>query len=280
MKYSRISIGGISMFYRECGSSEKPVMLLLHGFPSASHQFRNLMPRLEANFHCIAPDYPGFGQSDAPGRESFTYSFDSLSLYVEKLIDALGIGKFYMYVLDYGAPVGFRIALRRPQSILGIVSQNGNVYEEGLGKKWEKRREYWEHPDEEMRKFFESAFAPETIIGQYTAGEKEGSIAPDGYSLDIYYSKSDGYAERQNDLILDYRSNVALYPEFQKYLREWKPRLLACWGRNDPSFIWAGAEAFLRDDPNARAVPLDGGHFVLESHDREIADLIRGFFAE
>ena len=265
MKYSRISIGGISMFYRECGSSEKPVMLLLHGFPSASHQFRSLI---------------GFGQSDAPGRESFTYSFDSLSLYVEKLIDALGIGKFYMYVLDYGAPVGFRIALRRPQSILGIVSQNGNVYEEGLGKKWEKRREYWEHPDEEMRKFFESAFAPETIIGQYTAGEKEGSIAPDGYSLDIYYSKSDGYAERQNDLILDYRSNVALYPEFQKYLREWKPRLLACWGRNDPSFIWAGAEAFLRDDPNARAVPLDGGHFVLESHDREIADLIRGFFAE
>ena len=133
MKYSRIYLGGISMFYRECGSSGKPVMLLLHGFPSASHQFRNLMPRLEANFHCIAPDYPGFGQSDAPGRESFTYSFDSLSLYVEKLIDALGIGKFYMYVLDYGAPVGFRIALRRPQSILGIVSQNGNVYEEGLG---------------------------------------------------------------------------------------------------------------------------------------------------
>ena len=144
----------------------------------------------------------------------------------------------------------------------------------------EQRLSMQDIPYRDFQRKLIPGIAPETIIGQYTAGEKEGSIAPDGYSLDIYYSKSDGYAERQNDLILDYRSNVALYPEFQKYLREWKPRLLACWGRNDPSFIWAGAEAFLRDDPNARAVPLDGGHFVLESHDREIADLIRGFFAE
>ena len=235
------------------------------------------MPLLEESYHCVAPDFIGFGQSDAPDNASFEYSFDHLTEYVDGLLDELKIDKFYMYVFDYGAPIGFRLAIKYPGRILGIVSQNGNIYEEGLGTKWEARKTYWKNPTPELRKSFESAFAPETII-EYAGGEKGGIISPDGYSLDIFYSTSEGYAERQDDLILDYRSNVLLYPVFQKYLREYQPKLLAAWGKNDPSFIWSGAEAFLRDDKNAKAVPLGGGHFVLESHYKEMAKLILEYF--
>ena len=280
MEYGFCRVNGLQVFYRECGCTDKPVFLLLHGFPSASHQFRNLMPLLETRFHLIAPDMIGFGQSAAPDRRHFHYTFENLTEVMERFLDAMSIKKFYLYVFDYGAPVGFRLALRQPDRILGIVSQNGNVYEEGLGKKWEARKAYWKNPTPGLREKFASAFAPATIIGQYTGGEAVGSIAPDGYSLDIFYSQRAGYAERQNDLIFDYGSNVAMYPEFQNYLRQYQPKLLAVWGKNDPSFLWAGAEAFLRDDRNAKAVPLDGGHFVLESHYKEIAAWIQKFFQE
>ena len=277
MKYKTIVIRGLKIFYREAASVDKPTFLLLHGFPSASHMFRELMPKLEDNFHLIAPDYPGFGQSDMPPRGEFEYTFDNIAEVIDDFHQAIGIEKFFMYVFDYGAPIGFRLALKHPESILGIVSQNGNVYREGLGKKWEARAAYWQHPTKELREQYKSAFAPETIIGQYTFGTPDGSVSPDGYSLDIFYTRRDGYDEIQSDLIFDYQSNVRLYPKFQQYLREHQPKLLAVWGKNDPSFIPAGAEAFKHDLPNAEVHFVDSGHFALESHVDEIAALIRKF---
>ena len=276
MKYGKISVSGINIFYREAGNPESPAMILLHGFPSASHMFRDLMPMLQDNFHVIAPDYPGFGQSDMPSRDKFTYTFDNIAEIVDGFISAMDIGKFYMYVFDYGAPVGFRIALKHPDKILGINSQNGNVYSEGLGKKWEARAEYWKNPTPELRESYKSAFAPETIIGQYTFGTKPGSVSPDGYTLDIHYTHRPGYDEVQSDLIFDYQSNVKMYPKFQEYLRTYKPQILAVWGKNDPSFIPAGAEAFRRDLPDAEIHFVDSGHFALESCCEEIAGLING----
>ncbi|MBQ7169909.1 MAG: alpha/beta hydrolase [Synergistaceae bacterium] len=276
MKYGKISVSGINIFYREAGNPESPAMILLHGFPSASHMFRDLMPMLQDNFHVIAPDYPGFGQSDMPSRDKFTYTFDNIAEIVDGFISAMDIGKFYMYVFDYGAPVGFRIALKHPDKILGIISQNGNVYSEGLGKKWEARAEYWKNPTPELRESYKSAFAPETIIGQYTFGTKPGSVSPDGYTLDIHYTHRPGYDEVQSDLIFDYQSNVKMYPKFQEYLRTYKPQILAVWGKNDPSFIPAGAEAFRRDLPDAEIHFVDSGHFALESCCEEIAGLING----
>ena len=234
---------------------------------------------LEDRFHLIAPDYPGFGRSESPDRAVFPYSFDHLSDVMDAFLEALSIRQFYMYVFDYGAPIGFRIAVRHPERILGIISQNGNVYEEGLGKKWEARAEYWFHPTQELREQYKSAFAPETVIGQYTFGTKPGSVSPDGYSLDLYYAATiPDYAEKQSDLIYDYQSNVKLYPVFQSYLRQYQPKLLAIWGKNDPSFIWAGAEAFRKDLPEAVIWPVDSGHFALESCCAEIAEAIRDIF--
>ena len=278
--HKKIEVDGVKIFYREAGALDKPTMVLFHGFPSSSHMFRDLIPRLEENFHLIAPDYPGFGQSGMPPREKFAYTFDNLANVMEKFLNRLGVDKFFMYVFDYGAPIGFRIATKNPQKILGIVSQNGNVYAEGLGKKWATRAEYWKNPTPELREQYKSAFAPETIIGQYTFGTPEGSISPDGYSLDIFYTHREGYDEIQSDLIFDYQNNVALYPTFQEYLRENQPKLLAVWGKNDPSFIWQGAEAFRKDLPSAQINFVDSGHFALESHCKEISTLIKKFFVE
>lgn len=281
IRYQYISVNNIKIFYRECGSSDKPVMILFHGFPSASHMFRDLMPMLEKQFHLIAPDYPGFGQSDSPSREEFSYTFDHLADIMDRFLEIMGVNKFYMYVFDYGAPIGFRIAVKHPDRILGIVSQNGNVYKEGLGKKWSARAAYWEYPTKELREQYKSAFAKETVIGQYTYGTEKGSVSPDGYSLDLYYADViDDYAEKQSDLIFDYQNNVKKYPEFQKYLREYQPKLLAVWGKEDPSFIWAGAEAFRKDVPDARIVPVSSGHFALENCCNEIAKEILAFFRE
>ena len=253
--------------------------MLFHGFPSASHMFRDLMPMLEDSFHLIAPDYPGFGQSESPSREEFAYTFDHLAEVMDGFLTAVGVDRFYMYVFDYGAPIGFRIAMKHPERILGIVSQNGNVYEEGLGEKWEARAEYWKHPTQELREQYKSAFAPETVIGQYTFGTKEGEVSPDGYSLDLYYASTiPDYAEKQSDLIFDYQNNVKLYPVFQQYLREHQPKLLAIWGKDDPSFIWAGAEAFAKDLSDAKVVPVNSGHFALENCCAEIAEKIKEFF--
>ena len=276
MKYRTIDVDGQNIFFRECGDPSQPAMVLFHGFPSASHMFRDLMPMLEDRFHLIAPDYPGFGQSESPSRDQFEYTFDHLAETMEGFLDKLGIDRFYMYVFDYGAPIGFRIAVKHPERILGIVSQNGNVYEEGLGKKWEARAEYWRNPTPELREQYKSAFAKDTVIGQYTFGTEEGSVSPDGYSLDLYYAATiPDYAEKQSDLIFDYQNNVKLYPVFQQYLREHQPKLLAIWGKDDPSFIWAGAEAFAKDLPGAKIVPVNSGHFALENCCREIAESIK-----
>ena len=280
MNYSVANINGINIFFRECGDSSKPTFLLLHGFPSSSHMFRNLMPILEDHFHVIAPDYVGFGQSDAPGVDVFEYTFEHLADYTQALLRALGVEQYYMYVFDYGAPIGFRIALREPERILGIVSQNGNIYEQGLGEKWTTRKIYWDTPTAALRLFLQSSYAPETIIHQYMAGEPLGNISPDGYSLDIYYSRREGYADRQDSLILDYRTNVALYPEFQEYIRKHQPKLLAIWGKNDESFLPAGAEAYKEDDKNAEVILLDAGHFALETQYKRIGEEILRFFSE
>ena len=241
--------------------------------------FRELMPELADDFHLIAPDIPAFGQTESPSREEFTYSFNHLARIVDKFTEGIGLTRFAMYVFDYGAPIGYRLAMWHPERITAIISQNGNMYEEGLGKKWEARKAYWQNPTDELRQQFASAYALETIIGQYTFGTPEGSVGPDGYSLDYYYVCQPGRAEMQNDLILDYRSNVALYPEFQKYLRTYQPPLLAVWGENDPSFIPAGANAFRRDLPNAEIHFVPSGHFALESHHTEIAKLMHNFLA-
>lgn len=281
MQYKTIDLNGLKLFYRESGDLSKPTMVLFHGFPSASHMFRDLMPLLEKHFHLIAPDYPGFGQTDSPSRENFAYTFDHLAEVIELFLIALKIDRFFMYVFDYGAPIGFRIALKHPEKILGIISQNGNVYEEGLGKKWEARAEYWKNPTKALREQYKTAFARDTVIGQYTFGTEQGSVSPDGYSLDLYYASTiPDYAEKQSDLIFDYQNNVKLYPAFQEYLRSYQPKLLAIWGKDDPSFIWAGAEAFKKDLPNARIVPVNSGHFALENCCAEIAQEIISFFAK
>lgn len=277
MKYQYLSVDNCNVFYREAGNPENPTLLLLHGFPSSSHMFRELIPELEDKFHLIAPDFPGFGQTESPSRSEFDYTFDHLAKIVDKFTEAIGLAHFAMYIFDYGAPIGMRLAIWHPERIDAIISQNGNCYEEGLGKKWEARKDYWEHPTLELRSQFSSAYALETIKSQYTFGTPEGSVGPDGFSLDFYYVNQPERAEIQNDLIFDYKTNVRLYPEFQQYFREHHPHLLAVWGKNDPSFIPAGAEAFKRDLPDAIVKYVDSGHFALESHHREIAGYIREF---
>lgn len=224
-------------------------------------------------------DYPGFGQTDSPSRKEFDYTFNHLSEVIEQFIDEMNIKKYYMYVFDYGAPIGFRIAMKYPEKILGIVSQNGNVYKEGLGKKWKARAEYWSNPTKEIREQYKTAFAKDTVYSQYIFGTEEGTVSPDGYSLDLFYAMTiDDYAEKQSDLIFDYQNNIKLYPAFQNYLREYQPKLLAVWGKDDPSFVWAGAMAFAKDVPNAKIIPVNSGHFALENCCQEIADSIKEFF--
>ena len=275
--YHFIKAGNCNVFYREAGSPDKPTILLLHGFPSASHMFRELIPLLAEDYHLIAPDMPSFGQTVSPLRSEQEYTFDYLARTMEAFTEALHLDHYAMYIFDYGAPVGLRLAMWHPERVTAIISQNGNCYDEGLGKKWEARRAYWANPTPELRAQFASAYALETIKGQYTFGTPEGSVAPDGYMLDYSYVQQPERAEMQNDLILDYRSNVALYPQFQGYLRTYQPRLLAVWGNNDPSFIPAGAEAFKRDLPDADIRFVDSGHFAIESHATEIAKYIKEF---
>jgi pimeloyl-ACP methyl ester carboxylesterase len=280
VRYATVNVNGIDIFYRYSGNPDNPAILLLHGFPSSSHQFRNLIPLLKDKYFVVAPDYPGFGQTETPSRSEFLYTFDNIAKLIDAFTNAIDLIKFALFVFDYGAPIGFRIALWHPERISAIISQNGNIYKEGLGKKWEARAEYWSHPTIELRKQYESAFAPDTIIGQYTFGTEEGAVGPDGYSLDIYHMQKPDIADIQDDLIYDYRNNVALYPKFQQYLRENKPPLLAIWGKNDPSFVPAGAEAFKRDLPNAHVEFVESGHFALETHSEYIGSRIVEFLIE
>ena len=277
IKYKTIKIEDTEIFYRESGNPKNPSILLLHGFPSSSFMFRELIPYLSDEYYLISPDYPGFGQTKSPIRSSFTYSFDNISNIIDKFTEKIGLKKYSMYVFDYGAPIGFRLALKHPERIESIITQNGNIYEEGLGKKWEARKEYWKNPTKELRKQFSSAYSFETIKNQYTFGTPENSVSPDGYMLDFAYVNLPERNEIQNDLIFDYQNNVKLYPQFQKYLKDNQPHLLAVWGKNDPSFIPNGANAFKKDLPNAEIHFVDSGHFALESHCYDIAKIMKSF---
>jgi len=276
--YRTVDLDGFRVFYRESGAASAPKLLLLHGFPSSSHMFRDLMPLLSERFHIVAPDLPGFGRSDMPTPATFAYTFDNIAAIIDRFTETTGFDKFALYVFDYGAPTGFRIAARHPERISAIISQNGNAYVEGLSEGWNPIRAYWEDPSAANRKALRTFLAPETTVWQYTHGVSDPSrVSPDGYSLDNFYLARAGADEVQLDLFGDYKSNIALYPAFQKYFRTHKPRLLAIWGKNDPFFLPPGAEAFKRDLPHATIQFLDTGHFALETHATEIAEAIRKF---
>jgi pimeloyl-ACP methyl ester carboxylesterase len=276
--YHTTDVNGLKVFYRESGPSDAPKLLLLHGYPSASHMFRDLIPRLADRFHIVAPDLIGFGQSDMPGRDTFTYTFEALTDVLEGFTGAVGFNRYALYVFDYGAPAGFRLAVRQPKSITAIVTQNGNAYEEGLSDGWNPIRAYWGQPTQTNRDAIRSLVQPETTVWQYTHGVGDPAlVSPDGYTLDNHYLARPGAHEIQLDLFLNYATNVDLYPKFHEYFRNWQPPLLAIWGRNDPFFLPSGAEAFKRDIPAAEVRLLDTGHFALETHANEIAAAIRGF---
>ena len=278
MSFRKLNVDGLNIFYREAGAEDAPAVLLLHGFPSASHMFRDLIPRLSDRFHVVAPDFPGFGQSDMPSREGFSYTFAKIADVIERFTEIAGLNRYAMYVFDYGSPVGFRLAVKHPERITGIISQNGNAYEEGLSDGWNPIRAYWRQPTQTHRDALRSLLTPETTLWQYTHGvDDPAAISPDGYSLDDFYMARPGAHDVQLDLLLDYADNVALYPVFQNYLRTYTPRLLAVWGKNDPFFLPAGAEAFKRDVPGAVVRFFDTGHFALETHADEIAVAIREF---
>ena len=277
----RVDIDGLEVFYREAGPADAPALLLLHGFPSSSHMFRELIPKLAGRYRVIAPDLPGFGQSAMPARESFEYTFDNLARVIDRFTEVLGLERFAIYVFDYGAPVGLRLAAAHPERITAIVSQNGNAYEEGLSEGWNPIQKYWREPTRENRDTLRQFLAPQTTEWQYTHGVSDVSrVSPDGYTLDNHYMSRPGADDVQLDLMLDYASNVALYPTFQAYFRKHQPPLLAVWGRNDPFFLPAGAEAFRRDVRNAEVKLFDTGHFALETHGDEIAGAIDAFLAK
>jgi pimeloyl-ACP methyl ester carboxylesterase len=279
MHHRAIEVGGHSVFYREAGDPGRPTLLLLHGFPTSSHMFRDLIPRLADRYHVVAPDLPGFGFTQSP--EDFHYSFDSLAGVIGGFVDRLGLKRYGIYVFDYGAPVGFRLALDKPERVAAIVSQNGNAYEEGLSSGWNPIQTYWREPTATHRDALRQFLTPESIKWQYVHGVSDESlVAPESYTLDSALLARPGNAEIQLDLFLDYASNVALYPKFQEYFRTKQPPLLAAWGNQDPFFLSPGAEAFRRDNPKAEVHFFDTGHFALETHASEIAEIMRRFLAK
>jgi pimeloyl-ACP methyl ester carboxylesterase len=278
LHYRTVDVDGLEVFYREAGTAGAPQLLLLHGFPSSGHMFRDLIPRLADRFHIIAPDLPGFGRTQMPPRSQFPYTFDNIARVIDRFTEVVGFDRFAIYVFDYGAPTGFRIASRHPERITALISQNGNAYEEGLSDGWNPIRAYWQDPSAANRDALRAFLAPATTRWQYVHGvPDETAVSPDGIALDNFYLAREGAAEVQLDLFGDYRNNVTLYPTFQQYFRTHKPRLLAVWGRNDPFFLPAGAEAFKRDIPDADVRFFDTGHFALETHAAAIASAIREF---
>jgi pimeloyl-ACP methyl ester carboxylesterase len=276
--YRSQTVGNVDVFYREAGPADAPVILLLHGFPTSGHMFRDLIPLLADRYRVIAPDLPGYGQTKAPKRGDFDYTFDNLAKVIGGFVDAIGLTKYALYIFDYGAPTGLRLALAHPERVTAIITQNGNAYLDGFSAGWESWQRYWREPTPENREATRDALAPETIRDiQYGTGTDLSRLSPDGYTLDIAYMGRPGADEIQLDLILDYRSNVARYPDFQAYFREHQPPLLAVWGKHDPFFIPPGAEAYKRDLPEAEVHFLDTGHFALETHANEIAGYIRDF---
>lgn len=276
--YKTVAVNGLKVFYREAGDRASPTILLLHGFPTSSHMFRELIPALADRYHVVAPDLPGFGFSDAPPREQFKYTFDHLAEIIGDFTEALRLPQYAIYVFDYGAPVGFRLALAHPERITAIISQNGNAYLEGLSDGWNPIQAYWKDPSVPNRAALRAFLTPEATQWQYTHGVSTPEVlSPDAWTLDSALLARPGNDEIQLDLFGDYQSNVALYPKFQEFMRKHHPPLLAVWGKNDPFFLPAGAQAFKRDNPGAEVHLLDAGHFALESRGAEIATLIRDF---
>ncbi|MGP3590714.1 alpha/beta fold hydrolase [Vagococcus sp. WN89Y] len=277
VRYRFAEADGVRVFYREAGDPQKPVLLLLHGFPSSSHQFRALIPHLAESFHLIAPDLPGFGFTDVPDERRYVYSFDALAQTLAAFVDALELTRYAMYVFDYGAPTGLRLALRYPERVSGFVSQNGNAYLEGLGDAWAPVRAYWDNPTQENRQRLADAMLNlEGTRWQYLHGVKEPeTVAPEGYYLDTLLMERPGNKDIQLDLFLDYANNLKRYPEFQHFFRTVQPPALIIWGEHDPFFIPPGAHAYKRDNPNAVVELLDTGHFALETHAPWIAKRIK-----
>ncbi len=273
--YRTAKVDGRNVFYREAGAAGAPKLLLLHGFPTAGHMFRDLIPRLDDRFHIVAPDLPGFGNSDMPDNAN---TFARIAETIDRFTETIGFDRYAVYAFDYGAPTGFRLAVKHPERITAIISQNGNAYEEGLSDGWNPIRAYWQDASPANREALRAFLKPETTVWQYTHGVSDPTrVSPDGYTLDNFYISRPGAPDVQLDLFGDYKSNVALYPTFQNYFRTHKPPLLAVWGKNDPFFLPPGAEAFKRDIPNATVRFFDTGHFALETHAPEIAAAIRDF---
>nr|WP_260600360.1 alpha/beta hydrolase [Sphingomonas sp. ZFBP2030] len=277
-RYHTEKIDGIDMFYREAGPANAPVVLLLHGFPTSSHMFRNLIPLLADKYHVIAPDYPGFGQSGAPDHKAFAYSFAHYADLIDKLLAQKGIERYAMYVMDYGAPVGYRLALKHPESVSALIVQNGNAYEEGLGPFWDPIKAYWSSDTPAHRKALEGLMTLETTKFQYTDGMSDLShISPDNWTHDQPLLDRPGNLDIQLDLFKDYGTNVPLYPRFQAFFRKYKPPTIIVWGKNDKIFPATGATPYLRDLPDAEFHLIDSGHFALEDKLDQMAQLIRGF---
>ena len=278
--YRTASVDGLKVFYREAGDPQAPAVLLLHGFPTSSHMFRELIPALADRYHVVAPDLPGFGYTEAPDRATFKYSFDHLAQVVDRFTEVVGLRRYAIYVFDYGAPIGFRLALRHPERITAVISQNGNAYLEGLSEGFNPIQAYWKDPSPENRAALRAFLTPQTTQWQYTHGAPAPErVPPDTWTLDSALLARPGNDEIQLDLFGDYQSNIALYPKFQDYLRTRRPPLLAVWGKNDPFFLPPGAQAFKRDQPDAEIHLLDAGHFALESQGPHIAGIIRDFLA-
>jgi pimeloyl-ACP methyl ester carboxylesterase len=279
-RFNTVDVDGLKVFYRSAGDPSAPAVLLLHGFPSASHMFRDLIPELASQYHVVAPDLPGFGMTEQPARDVFAYTFENIAEVIGRFTEALGLTRFAIYVFDYGAPVGFRLALAHPDRITAIVSQNGNTYREGLSEGFAPLRSYWNEPTEANRNALRALLSPQTTLFQYTHGVSDPElVSPDGRNLDDFYLARPGNDEIQLDLFGDYETNVALYGKIQAYLRNERPPVLAIWGKNDPFFSPQGAEAFKHDVPNAEIRFLDTGHFALETHAREIGAAMRAFLA-
>ncbi len=278
VSYKTVAVGDVEVFYREAGPVGAPVILLLHGFPTSSHMFRDLIPLLQDRYRLVAPDLPGFGNTKSPPRGRFDYTFDNLAGVVEGFVDAIGLSKYALYVFDYGAPTGFRLAVARPENVTAIITQNGNAYVDGFSDEWGPWEKYWRDPTPENREACRPSLSADTIRNwQYATGAPPELLSPDGYTLDIAYMARPGAEDIQLDLVLDYRTNPQKYPEFQDYFRKRQPPLLAIWGKLDPAFIPPGAAAYRRDIPDAEIHMLDTGHFALETHATQIAGYIREF---
>jgi pimeloyl-ACP methyl ester carboxylesterase len=281
IKLDTVEADGIKIFYREAGPADAPVILLLHGYPTSSHMFRHLMPRLASSFRLIAPDLPGFGFTEVPSERGYRYTFDSLAVTINAFVEALNLKRYAIYVFDYGAPTGFRLAVAHPERVGAIISQNGNGYVEGLGEAWDPIKKYWKEPTPANREALRGFIGMEGTKWQYVHGVTDPvRVEPEAYWLDTALLQRPGNVEIQLDLFLDYAGNVKLYPTFQEYFRKSQPPLLAVWGKNDPFFIPPGAEAFRRDIPLAKVFFYDTGHFALETHVEEISEQIHTFLSD